>query len=57
MAQGSPRFIRDSELRKLKANQQQLRQALKLLFDLLESHAPMWYTKKHHDKAVSALHR
>ncbi len=39
---------RDAELSKL-------RDALKMLFDLLEAYAPMWYTKEHHDKALEAL--
>lgn len=31
-------------------------EALKILFDLLESHAPLWYTKEHHEKSKNALH-
>jgi hypothetical protein len=29
--------------------------ALRNLYDILESHAPMWYTQEHHEKAESAL--
>jgi len=25
------------------------------LYQLLEQHAPMWYTREHHEKAASAL--
>jgi hypothetical protein len=32
-----------------------LREALKMLYDLLEEYAPAWYTKEHHDKAEDAL--
>jgi hypothetical protein len=32
-----------------------LREALKTLYDLLEVHAPSWYTQEHHDKAETAL--
>ena len=32
-----------------------LREALKTLYDLLEEHAPSWYTEEHHDKAEAAL--
>ena len=30
-------------------------EALTELYELLEQYAPMWYTKKHHDKALAAL--
>ena len=29
--------------------------ALKMLFELLEDYAPMWYTEEHHNLAVKAL--
>jgi hypothetical protein len=32
-----------------------LREALKMLYDLLEQYAPSWYTEEHHDKAEAAL--
>jgi hypothetical protein len=32
-----------------------LRQALKMLYDLLEAYAPHWYTEEHHDRAEAAL--
>jgi hypothetical protein len=28
---------------------------LREFFNLLEEHAPMWYTEQHHDRAVVAL--
>lgn len=40
--------IRDAEVRKL-------REALKMLYDLLEDYAPAWYTEEHHNKAEAAL--
>ena len=33
----------------------QLREALKLIYDLLEDYAPPWYGEKLHDKAEAAL--
>ena len=33
-----------------------VREALNMLYYLLESHAPSWYTNQHHDKAEAALH-
>ena len=32
-----------------------LREALNILYDLLETYAPSWYTREHHDKAEAAL--
>ena len=32
-----------------------LREALKMLYDLLEEYAPSWYTEEHHDNAEAAL--
>lgn len=29
--------------------------ALRDLYDILESHAPQWYTQEHHERAESAL--
>jgi hypothetical protein len=31
--------------------------ALRELYDILESHAPQWYTLEHHERAESALRR
>jgi hypothetical protein len=31
--------------------------ALRELYDILESHAPQWYTQEHHERAESALRR
>jgi hypothetical protein len=33
------------------------RAALKVLFELLENYAPMWYTEEHHNLAVDALEK
>lgn len=33
----------------------QLREALKMLYELLEAYAPVWYTENHHEKAEAAL--
>ena len=33
----------------------QLQEALKLLYELLEAYAPVWYTEEHHKKAEAAL--
>jgi hypothetical protein len=35
--------------------QEQMQNALKMLFDLLEEYAPSWYTEEHHGQALSAL--
>ena len=32
-----------------------LREALKMLYDLLEAYAPHWYKEEHHDIAEAAL--
>jgi hypothetical protein len=32
-----------------------VREALKMLYDLLEAYAPAWYTREYHDKAEAAL--
>jgi hypothetical protein len=37
------------------AEAQKLREALKMLYDLLEDYAPSWYTEEHHDRAEAAL--
>lgn len=34
---------------------QELREALRMLYELLESYAPEWYTKEHHNNAKAAL--
>jgi hypothetical protein len=46
-----------AELTKLINNQEKLVEALRLLFDLLEAYAPMWYTEEHHKTASEALAR
>jgi len=37
------------------AEVRELREALKMLYDLLEDYAPSWYTEEYHDKAEAAL--
>jgi hypothetical protein len=49
-----PRRERD-DLSRVVENETRLYNALKLLFDLLEHYGPLWYTKRHHDEAESAL--
>ena len=39
----------------LAAEVMKLREALKMLYDLLEEYAPAWYTEEYHDKAEAAL--
>jgi hypothetical protein len=39
----------------LAAQIQELREALRMLYELLEVHAPIWYTEEHHNKAENAL--
>ena len=43
------------DTKSLSARVLQLREALKMLYDLLEAYAPVWYTEEHHDKAEDAL--
>jgi len=38
-----------------RANQEKLAIALRMLFDLLEEYAPLWYTQEHHDTVCAAL--
>jgi len=45
--------MHDKEL--LAAEVMKLREALKMLYDLLEDYAPAWYSKEYHDKAKAAL--
>ena len=37
------------------AEVRELREALKMLYDLLEDYAPSWYTEEYHAKAEAAL--
>ena len=39
----------------LSARVLQLRDALKMLYDLLEAYAPVWYTEEHHNRTEAAL--
>jgi hypothetical protein len=43
------------DARYLSAQIQELREALRMLYDLLENYAPPWYTEEHHNKAENAL--
>lgn len=56
MTRGSGRQQRDAELLKAIETQTRLRNALKLLFELLETYSPLWYEKRHHDQARAALY-
>ena len=49
--------VLEAEVRKLKNTQKTLHRALKLLFELLEEYAPLWYEKRYHDEAKAALRR
>jgi hypothetical protein len=44
-----------AEILPLQKRQKMLNDALRLLFDLLEDYAPLWYRKEHHDRAAEAL--
>lgn len=48
-----PMSMHDEDIRA--AEVLQLREALKLMYDLLEDYAPPWYGEKLHDKAEAAL--
>ena len=50
-----PKRERDVRLRTAIENETRLYCALKSLFDLLENHGPVWYTKHCHDNAKTAL--
>lgn len=43
------------EIRNIAGRVEQLADALRLLFDLLESYAPIWYSERHHKIASAAL--
>jgi hypothetical protein len=53
--EGAERRSRKTELQRIRENPKKLNEALKMLFDLLEEYAPLWYTKEHHDKAKAAM--
>jgi hypothetical protein len=40
---------------RVRQEQEQALDALKMLFDLLEEYAPAWYSEEHHRQALSAL--
>jgi hypothetical protein len=44
-----------NEAEHLAAEILKLREALKMLYDLLEEYAPLWYTEELRDKAQAAL--
>jgi len=54
MVQDSELRVR-AELQKAIETQKRLHDALKLLFELLETYSPLWYEKEYHDQAESAL--
>ena len=43
------------DARYLCAQIQELQEALRMLYELLETYAPEWYTEEHHNKAEAAL--
>jgi hypothetical protein len=43
------------DARYLSAQIQELREALRMLYELLETYAPEWYTEEHHNRAEAAL--
>jgi len=55
LEQEAERRSRNAELLLLRENRNKLNEALKVLFDLLEEYAPLWYTKEHHDQAKAAM--
>jgi len=55
MTRRSGRRRRDRELLQAIETQNKLHDALKSLFELLETYSPVWYEKRYHDKAKSAL--
>ena len=55
MTRRSERQPTDRELLQAPEIQNRLYDALKLLFELLETYSPPWYEKKYHDQAKSAL--
>ena len=55
MTRRSERQPTDRELLQAPEIQNRLYDALKLLFELLETYSPCWYEKKHHDQAKCAL--
>ena len=56
MYTGNPKALQ-AEIRKLKNTQKTLHRTLRLLFELLEEYAPLWYEKRYHDQAKAALRR
>ena len=55
MTRRSGRRNRDHELLKAIEIQNRLHDALKVLFELLETYSPIWYEKRYHDQAKYAL--
>jgi hypothetical protein len=45
----------ERESNRSRQEQEEVLDALKMLFDLLEEYAPAWYTEEHHRQALSAL--
>ncbi len=45
----------NAEVQRLEQKEKELREALQLLFDLLEQYAPGWYTEEYRESAQRAL--
>jgi hypothetical protein len=45
----------EAEIARLRNTQQNLHEALRMLFRLLEIYSPVWYDKRFHDQAKAAL--
>jgi hypothetical protein len=45
----------ERESNRSRQEQEEVLDALKMLFDFLEEYAPAWYTEEHHRQALSAL--
>jgi hypothetical protein len=55
MAPGHGYEVLKGEVVRLRQEQKEILEALKMLFDLLEEYGPCWYTEEHHDRALFAL--
>ena len=49
------RYCLECDIVRLRHEQKQLRDALKILFELLEEYAPPWYSEEHHKTSVAAI--
>jgi len=55
MAKAATKRSTEAEITRLRNTQQNLHEALRLLFGLLEIYSPVWYHKRFHDQAIAAL--